>query len=129
MGRLALRQWSKAPGGGRNEGRRKSCHACTVLTRTVRRNKTASFVRQAKVGSFSQLQQQISFSNITLGLDPMTLSSPQRIARLLNVILLPGCFLKTFIDIIDIMFLSLLSYVLTFLFNMYRILFTLFFHV
>jgi len=52
---------------------------------------------------------------------PTTLSSPQRIDRLLNVILLPGCFLKTFIDI---MFLSLLYYVLTFLFNTYRILFT-----
>jgi len=35
------------------------------------------------------------------------------------VILLPGCFLKTFTDIFDIMFLSLLSYVLTFLFNTY----------
>ena len=46
--------------------------------------------------------------NITLGLDPIILSSPLRIARLLNVILLPECFLKTFIDIFDIMFLSLL---------------------
>ena len=41
-----------------------------------------------------------------------------------------GCFLKTFTDIIDIgVFLSLLYYVFTFLFNMYRILFTLFHHV
>jgi len=47
--------------------------------------------------------------------------SPQRVARLLNVILLPGCFLKTFIDI---MFFSLLFYVLTFPFNVYRLLFT-----
>ena len=30
--------------------------------------------------------------NITLGLDPITLSSPQRIALLLNAISLPGCF-------------------------------------
>jgi len=37
-----------------------------------------------------------------------------------HVILLPGCFLKTFIDI---MFFSLLFYVFTFLFNMYRLLF------
>ena len=62
--------------------------------------------------------------NITLGLDPIILSSPLRTARLLNVILLLGCLLKTFIDIFDIMFLSLLSYVLTLLFNMYRLLFT-----
>ena len=62
--------------------------------------------------------------NITLGLDPIILSSLLRIARLLNVILLLGCLLKTFIDIFDIMFLSLLSYVLTFLFNMYCLLFT-----
>ena len=55
---------------------------------------------------------------------PIILSSPLRIARLLNVILLPGCFLKTFIAIFDIMFSSLLSYVLTFLFNMYCLLFT-----
>jgi len=59
--------------------------------------------------------------NITLGLDPITLSSPQRIVLLLNAILLPGCFSKTFIDI---MFFSLLFYVFTFLFNMYRLLFT-----
>ena len=52
------------------------------------------------------------------------LRSPLRIARWLNVILLPGCFLKTFIDIFDIMFLSLLFYVLTFPFNMYCLLFT-----
>ena len=39
-------------------------------------------------------------------LDPIILRSPLRIARLLNVILLPGCFLISFIDII---FLSLLS--------------------
>ena len=51
--------------------------------------------------------------NITLGLDPITIRSQQRIARLLNVILLPGCFLKTFIDI---MFFSLLFYVFTPLF-------------
>jgi len=51
---------------------------------------------------------------------PITLSSPQRIARLLNVILLPGCFLKTFIDT---MFFSLISYVFKFLFNTYRLLF------
>jgi len=51
---------------------------------------------------------------------PHNLSSPQRIARLLNVILLPGFFLETFIDI---MFFSLLFYVFTFLFNMYRLLF------
>jgi len=56
--------------------------------------------------------------NITL--DPITLSSPQRIALLLNVILLPGCFSKTFTDI---MFFSLPSYVFTFLFNTYRLLF------
>ena len=62
--------------------------------------------------------------NITLGLDPIILSSPLRIARLLNVTLLLECFLKTFIDSIDIMFLSLLSYVLTFLFNMYCLLST-----
>jgi len=62
--------------------------------------------------------------NITLGLDPIILSSPLRTARLLNVILLLGCLLKTFIDIFDIMFLSLLSYVLIFLFNMYCLLFT-----
>ena len=42
-------------------------------------------------------------------LDPIILRSPLRIARLLNVILLPGCFLMSFIDIIDIIFLSLLS--------------------
>jgi len=35
--------------------------------------------------------------------------------------ILPGCFLKTFIDI---MFFSWLFYVFTFLFNMYRLLFT-----
>ena len=52
-----------------------------------------------------------------------------RIARLLNAILLPGCFLKTFIDIFDIMFLSLLSYALTFLFNMYCLYSPLFHHV
>jgi len=57
-------------------------------------------------------------TNITLGLDPITLSSPQRIARLLNVTFLPGSFSKTFIDT---MFFSLLSYVFTFLFNMYRL--------
>ena len=51
---------------------------------------------------------------------PITLSSPQRIDRLLNVILLPGCFLKTFIDT---MFFSLISYVFKFLFNTYRLLF------
>ena len=47
--------------------------------------------------------------NITTGGDntPITLSSPQRTALLLNVILLPGCFLKTFIDIT---FFSLLFY-------------------
>ena len=56
--------------------------------------------------------------NITL--DPITLSSPQRIALLLNVILLPRCFSKTFTDI---MFFSLPSYVFTFLFNTYRLLF------
>jgi len=44
---------------------------------------------------------------------PITLSS-------LNVILLPGCFLKTFIDT---MFFSLISYVFKFLFNTYRLLF------
>ena len=44
----------------------------------------------------------LNTQNITLGLDPVTLSSPLRIARLLNVILLLGCFLKTFIDIFDI---------------------------
>ena len=48
----------------------------------------------------------------------------KNIARLLNVILLLECFLKTFIDSFDIMFLSLLSYVLTFLFNMYCLLST-----
>jgi len=37
--------------------------------------------------------------NISLGLNPTTLSSLQRIDLSLNVILLPGCFLKTFIDI------------------------------
>jgi len=42
-------------------------------------------------------------------LDPIILRSPLRIARLLNVILLPGCFLMSFIDIFDIIFLSLLS--------------------
>jgi len=62
-----------------------------------------------------------STQNITLGLDRITLSFPQRIARLLNVISLAGFFLETFIDI---MFFSLLFYVLTFLFNMYRLLFT-----
>ena len=62
--------------------------------------------------------------NITLGLDPIALSSPQRIARLLNAILLLECFLKTFIDSFDIMLSSLLFYVFTFLFNMYRLLFT-----
>ena len=62
--------------------------------------------------------------NIILGLDPIILSSPLRIARLLNVTLLPGCFLKMFTDIFDIMFLSLLFYVLTFLFNMYSLLLT-----
>ena len=60
--------------------------------------------------------------NIILGLDPIILSSPLKMARLLNVTLLPGCFLKMFIDIFDIMFLSLLFYVLTFLFNMYSLL-------
>jgi len=34
-------------------------------------------------------------TKITVGIDPTTVSSPQRIARLLNVILLPGCFLLT----------------------------------
>jgi len=51
--------------------------------------------------------------NITLGLDPTTLSSPQRAELSLNVILLPGCFLMTFIDI---MLNTLLFYVFTFLF-------------
>ena len=61
--------------------------------------------------------------NITLGLDPTTLSSPQRIARLLNVILLPArvLFEETFIGI---MLFSLLFYVFTFLLNMYRLLVT-----
>ena len=39
----------------------------------------------------------------------------------MNVILLPGCFLKTFIDIT---LFSLLFYVFTFLLYMYRLLFT-----
>ena len=56
-------------------------------------------------------------------LDPTTLSSPQRADLSPNVILLLECFLKTFIDI---MLFSLLFYVFrpTFLFNMYRLLFT-----
>jgi len=62
--------------------------------------------------------------DIILGLDPIILSLPLTIARLLNVTLLPGCFLKTFIDIFDIMFLSFLFYVLTFLFNLYCLLLT-----
>jgi len=62
----------------------------------------------------------VFYGDITLGLDRITLSSPQRIALLLNVILLPGCFLKTFIDI---MLFSLLFYVFTFLFYMYHLLF------
>jgi len=44
---------------------------------------------------------------------PTTLSSPQRTDLSLNAILLLGCFLKTFIDI---MLVTLLFYVLTFLF-------------
>jgi len=51
--------------------------------------------------------------NITLGLDPVTLSSQQRTDVSLNVILLPECFLKTFIDI---MLGTLLFYVFAFLF-------------
>jgi len=55
--------------------------------------------------------------NITLGLDPITLSSPQRIAPLLNVILLLGRLLT--------LFFSCLFYVLTLLFNMYRLILSL----
>ena len=51
--------------------------------------------------------------NITLGLDPVTLSSQQRTDVSLNVILLPESFLKTFIDI---MLGTLLFYVFAFLF-------------
>jgi len=51
--------------------------------------------------------------NITLGIDSTTLSSPQRTDLSLNVISLPGCFLKTSIDI---MLVTLLCYVFTFLF-------------
>ena len=56
-----------------------------------------------------QLFRRAGQQNITLGLDSTTFSLPQRIARLLNVILLPGCYLMTFIDI---MFFSLLFVVL-----------------
>ena len=63
--------------------------------------------------------------NITLGLDPTTLARRKKISwiRLLNVILLPGCFVKTFIDIM-FFFTAMLFYVFTFLFNTYRLLFT-----
>jgi len=50
---------------------------------------------------------------ITLGPDPTTLSSPQTADLSLNAILLPGCFLKTFISIV---LFSLLFYVFTFVF-------------
>jgi len=52
--------------------------------------------------------------NITLGIDSTTLSSPQRTDLSLNVISLPGCFLKTSIDI---MLVTLLCCVFTFLFT------------
>jgi len=58
---------------------------------------------------------------ITLGPDPTTLSSPQTADLSLNAILLPGCFLKTFISIV---LFSLLFYVFTFVFYLYRLLFT-----
>jgi len=51
--------------------------------------------------------------NITLGLDTITLCSPQRTDLSLNVILLPGCFIKTFINM---MLVTLLFYIFTFLF-------------
>jgi len=51
--------------------------------------------------------------NITLGLDTITLCSPQRTDLSLNVIFLPGCFIKTFINM---MLVTLLFYIFTFLF-------------
>ena len=52
---------------------------------------------------------------------PTTLCTQQKIDLSLNVILLPGCCLKTFID--SVLF-SLLFYSLTCLFYLYRLLFT-----
>jgi len=52
---------------------------------------------------------------------PTTLCTQQKIDLSLNVILLPGCSLKTFID--NVLF-SLLFYSLTCLFYLYRLLFT-----
>ena len=59
--------------------------------------------------------------NVIFDLDPTTFSSPQRTDLSLNVILLPGCFLKTFIDIVLV---TLLFSAFTFLFYAYRLLFT-----